>query len=242
VRQELRYFFYHEATRLGINLDKTQLEKFSIYLSFLIQEGKKINITHIHEERDIIIKHFLDSLSWIKLVKLFFNVSVCDVGSGAGFPGIPCKIYYPEMALTVIDSRRKCINFLYKLKNKLGCEFEILEGRVEIYGQSSLYREKYDIVVSRAVAKLGIIAEYCLPLVKVNGVFIVLKGKDIEKELKEAEKGIHILGGYVDKVEKISLISEEDRCLVKIIKREQTPPIYPRRPGVPEKKPLNIYS
>jgi len=262
---------------MGITLSKTQIEQFSSYLALLVQEAQRVNITGIRDEGEIITRHFLDSLSCAIAVKLTPGMRVLDVGSGAGFPGVPLKIYAPEIQLTVMDSSQKHLNFLYKLRGILrdnlsdssstgfqpvcrqdACAtFEILEGRAEEYGQSEEHREAYDLVVSRAVAKMNILAEYCLPLVKIgvspsgggstsgSGYFIAMKGPTGEIEARDAEPVIQMLGGEIDDIKDVvlpdggSTSGSSKRMLIKVLKIRQTPAEYPRRTGVPEKKPLN---
>ncbi|MFH1098099.1 MAG: 16S rRNA (guanine(527)-N(7))-methyltransferase RsmG [Candidatus Desantisbacteria bacterium] len=233
-----------EASLMGITLNETHVEQFVSYLALLMQESQKVNITAVREKKEIVIKHFLDSLSCGMAVQLTPGMRVLDVGSGAGFPGVPLKIYSPEIILTVMDASRKHIDFLYKLRSKINCEFEILEGRVEEYGQTSQYRESYDLVVSRAVAQLAILAEYCLPMIKTGGVFIAMKGQTGGIEAKDVEHVIQMLGGEIDGLESVVLpdggspSGSSKRTLIKVLKVRQTPSKYPRRSGVPERKPL----
>ncbi|MBU1753251.1 16S rRNA (guanine(527)-N(7))-methyltransferase RsmG [bacterium] len=247
------------SSMMGIALNKTQIDQFMSYLALLVQEAQRVNITGIRDEEEIITKHFLDSLSCVMAMKLTPDMKVLDVGSGAGFPGVPLKIYAPEIQLTVLDSSQKHLNFLYKLRGSpsINCEFEILEGRAEEYGQSEEHREAYDLVVSRAVAKMNILAEYCLPLVKIgvspsgggstsgSGYFIAMKGPTGEIEARDAEPVIQMLGGEIDDIKDVvlpdggSTSGSSKRMLIKVLKIRQTPAEYPRRTGVPEKKPLN---
>lgn len=226
------------ALMMGLALSKTQMEQFSLYLALLTQESQRVNVTAIREEREIVIKHFLDSLSCVMAVRLTRGMRVLDVGSGAGFPGVPLKIYLPEIMLTVMDASQKHIGFLYKLRASIGCDFEILEGRIEEYGQASQCRETYDLVVSRAVAQLAILAEYCLPMVKIGGIFLSMQGIKAKEGLQEAEQAISLLGGEIDGLENVILPDGSKRTLVKVLKVQQTPAKYPRRSGVPERKPI----
>jgi len=232
------------AGQMGIALSKTQIEQFMSYLALLVQVVQQVNITGIHDEEEIITRHFLDSLSCVMAVNLIPGMRVLDVGSGAGFPGVPLKIYSPEIRLTVVDASQKHLNFLYKLRSKLNCEFEILDGRAEEYGQFKEHREAYDLVVSRAVAKMNILAEYCLPLVKINGYFLAMKGQAGEIEARDAEPVIQMLGGEIEDVSAVVLpdggipSGSSKRVLIRVVKTKQTPAEYPRRTGVPEKKPL----
>ncbi len=232
------------ADQMGIALSKTHIEQFMSYLALLVQEAQRVNITGIRNEKEIITKHFLDSLSCIAAINLTPGMRVLDVGSGAGFPGVPLKIYAPEIQLTVMDSSQKHLNFLYTLRGKLkeipsaNCEFEILEKRAEECGQSEGHREAYDLVVSRAVAKMSILTEYCLPLVKINGYFLAMKGQAGEIEVSEAKHVIQMLGGEIDACKDVVLPDGSKRLLLKVLKVRQTPVEYPRRAGVPERRPL----
>ncbi len=247
------------ADQMGISLSKTQIDQFMSFLALLVQEAQKVNISGIRDEEEIITRHFLDSLSCVMAVNLTPGMRVLDVGSGAGFPGVPLKIYSPEIQLTVLDASQKHLNFLYSLRGKLretsfvDCdEFEILEGRAEGYGQSKEHREEYDLVVSRAVAKINILAEYCLPLVKINGYFLAMKGATGEIEAMDSEPVVQMLGGEIEAVRGLVFPDREsssgrgspsgssNRTLIKILKARQTPVEYPRRIGVPERKPLGI--
>ncbi len=232
-----------EAEQMGIALSKTHVDQLMSYLSLLVQEAQRVNITGIRNEQEIITKHFLDSLSCVLAVNLIPGTKVLDVGSGAGFPGVPLKIYSPEIQLTVLDASQKHLNFLYTLRGKLrdSCEFEIfeiLEGRAEDCGQSEEHREAYDLVTSRAVAKMNILSEYCLPFVKINGCFLAMKGQTGEIEAREAEPVIQMLGGEIEALKGVVLPDGSKRVLIKVLKVRQTPIEYPRRTGVPEKKPL----
>lgn len=232
------------AAQMGLALSTTHVERFMSYLALLAQEAQRVNITGIRDEKEIIIKHFLDSLSCKMVVNLTPGMKVLDVGSGAGLPGVPLKIYAPEIQLTVMDASQKHLNFLYKLRGKMreissiDCNFEILEGRAEECGQSKEHREAYDLVVSRAVAKMSTLTEYCLPLVKINGYFLAMKGQTGASEARDAESVIQMLGGEIDAFKDIILPDNSKRMLIKVLKIRQTPIEYPRRTGVPEKKPL----
>jgi len=224
---------------LRITLNNSQISLFSIYLNTLKVYNQKCHITGIKSSQDIIIKHFLDSLT----CSLGFNpangVNIIDIGTGAGFPGVPLKICYPEIKLTLLDSSEKHIEFLYHLKKQLQIEFEILLGRNEDFGRREEYRERYDLVVARAVAKLNTLVEWALPFLKTGGIFISLKGVEIKDELIQAQNAINILGGKLKEQIQITLpIVHEGRNLVIIEKITSTPLEYPRRPGIPKRKPL----
>ncbi len=200
---------------------------------------KKINLTSITDDVEMAEKHFFDSIIMSKFINLN-NKSVIDVGTGAGFPGLPLKINDPTIKLTLLDSLNKRIQFLEKVGSVLGLSnVAYLHGRAEDYASQADHREKYDVATSRAVAKLNVLSEYCLPYVKVGGTFVALKGKDYKNELKDSEKAIHILGGKVEKIESYYLENDDStHYLVFIKKIKKTPFKYPRQAGKPTKKPL----
>ncbi|AOT73109.1 16S rRNA (guanine(527)-N(7))-methyltransferase RsmG [Geosporobacter ferrireducens] len=225
---------------LGIELTEQQGQQLVKYKELLLEWNEKINLTAITEEKDVMIKHFLDSLSCVKASPLKNEVKIIDVGTGAGFPGIPLKVYYTDIQLTLLDSLNKRIHFLQAVCETLGLKsVEFLHGRAEDYGNNKNYRERYDVAVARAVAELNSLAEYCIPFVKIGGFFIAQKGPNIEEEMKRAEKAIEILGGKI--VEKIDIplpFSEITHNIVIIKKIKQTPTKYPRKAGTPTKNPL----
>lgn len=227
------------AGELGVTLNNSQIRLFSIYLKTLKIYNQEVHITGIKTSQEIIIKHFLDSLT----CSLGFNpangMKIIDIGTGAGFPGLPLKICYPEINLTLLDSSEKHIEFLYRLQSHLQLKFEILSGRAEDFGKNEEYRERYDLVLARAVAKLNTLVECALPFLKIGGVFISQKGLDIKDELIQTQKAIDILGGRLKEERRITLpIVHENKNLVIIEKIKSTPLNYPRRAGVPERKPL----
>ncbi len=208
---------------------------FEIYYNELIDYNTKVNLTAITEKEEVFIKHFYDSCLAYDCIPQ--NAKVVDIGTGAGFPGLPLKIVRPDIDLTLVDSLNKRIIFLNQLKQKLNINYLTFHSRAEDFCIS--YREKYDVSVSRAVAKLNTLAEYCLPLVKVGGLFIAYKGGDVEEELKESANALKILGGQVIKTEKISLPSNlGQRSLIIIKKIKNTPNKYPRNKSLPKLKPL----
>lgn len=231
---------YEGSKELGLNLNDIQISQLLNYKEILIEWNKKINLTAIVKEEDILIKHFLDSLSCVKLSHFKNNIKIIDVGTGAGFPGIPIHIYYPNIKITLLDSLQKRINFLQEVYKSINLEnIQFVHGRAEDYGSNGNYREKYDIAVARAVAELRVLSEYCLPFVKVGGYFICQKGPNVEGELEKSEKALSILGGEV--VEKIDVklpFRDIHHNIVVIKKTKQTPTKYPRKAGTPTKKPL----
>lgn len=227
------------AKELGITLNNSQIKLFFIYLNTLKIYAQEVNITGIRTSREIIIKHFLDSLTCSLGFNLVNGMNIIDIGTGAGFPGLPLKICYPEIKLTLLDSSEKQVEFLYRLKKELQIEFEILLGRAEDFGRKEEYRQRYDLVVARAVAKLNTLVEWALPFLKIGGLFISQKGLDIKDELVQAHKSIDILGGEFKAQRRITLpILHEDKNLVIIEKIKSTPANYPRRAGIPKRKPL----
>jgi len=236
----LRKLLLDGCQEIGITLKEEQIESFMTYLTFLQQKSQEMNLTAIQEGEEIIIKHFLDSLTSLKALELQPGAKLIDIGTGAGFPGVPLKIVFPELQLSLLDSLKKRVGFLEDLCLKLRLKgVEFIHGRAEDFGQNTAYREKFDYVVSRAVAELGVLAEYCLPLVKVGGHFLALKGPLAGEELTKGKKALQILGGEVEKVITLNLpLREDKRNLVLIKKNKITPKQYPRKAGTPQKKPL----
>ncbi|MCK8826844.1 16S rRNA (guanine(527)-N(7))-methyltransferase RsmG [Natroniella acetigena] len=228
------------AQQLGVELTEEQIDKFIDYLEILQEWNQKMNLTALDTAREIIVKHFLDSLTCLVELDLTGREKVIDVGTGAGFPGVPLKIIYPQLKLTLLDSLRKRTNFLKQLCYKLNLEgIEFIHGRAEDYGQDQNYREQYDYVVARAVASLNILVEYTLPFARINGRLIAQKGSEAEQEVIESQQAVQSLGGAIFDLRKVNLpYSEAERHLVVIDKMAQTPVQYPRRAGKPKKSPL----
>lgn len=225
----------------NINLSDKQIDQFLRYYELLIEWNDKINLTAITEKQDVLKKHFLDSLSLIKCTDESLNgKKLLDMGTGAGFPGIPLKIVFPELKVTLVDSLNKRVDFLNVVISELGLEnIEAIHSRAEDLAKDILYREKYDFVVSRAVANLATLSEYCIPFVKIGGYFIPYKSENAMDEIDNSRNAIGILGGK--KPEAISFIlpnSDLKRVNVKILKIKSTPSAYPRKAGTPTKKPL----
>lgn len=238
---EKEKFFYeleNQASKIDINLTQNHLNKFYSYMNLLIDWNTKINLTAITEPEEIIKKHFIDSLTISKYIEN--NSKLIDVGTGAGFPGIPIKIYKEDVKVSLLDALNKRLNFLNEVieENKLE-NIETLHFRAEEIGRNKKFREKYDIATSRAVAQLNILAEYLLPLVKIGGKCICMKGSNIQEEIELSKKAINLLGGEIEKVEEFILpYSDINRSIIIIRKVNKTPEKYPRKPGTPAKEPI----
>lgn len=232
--------FTEELANLGIELNEHQKEQFDQYYELLVEWNKVMNLTGITGYEEVNLKHFTDSLS-IERVKDMHQVqSVIDIGTGAGFPGIPLKIVYPELEVVLLDSLNKRIKFLDEVIRTLGLEkIRTIHGRAEDFAKKKEYREQFDLCVSRAVANLSTLSEYCLPFVAVNGSFVSYKSGDSEEEIHQAKHAISLLGGKVKNVDKFQLPGTDmGRALVEIKKTKQTPGKYPRKAGLPAKEPL----
>jgi 16S rRNA (guanine527-N7)-methyltransferase len=233
------------AEQFHITLTDTQLEQFRIYYDMLIEKNKVMNLTAITEKDEVILKHFADSLAVFSSVKACScwttqTVSLIDIGTGAGFPGIPLKIAFPKLQVTLFDSLNKRINFLNEVISALELTgITALHGRAEEGGRNKALREQFDFAVSRAVANLSTLSEYCLPFVKTGGYFISYKAADIAEEQKQAQNAIRTLGGKLLEVPQILLPdSDIGRSFVTIQKVKATPKAYPRKPGTATRQPL----
>lgn len=232
--------FKKDLKALNIELNDKQIEQFILYYEMLIEWNSFINLTAITEFDAVMKKHFIDSISLIKAFDVSKSINVIDVGTGAGFPGLALKIAYPKLKITLLDSLNKRIQFLEEVINKLELnEINTIHGRAEDFAKKDDHREKYDLCVSRAVANLATLSEYCLPYVKLNGYFISYKSEKISEELMNAEKAIKLLGGEIKNQIEFSL-PETDiyRNLVVIKKIANTPKKYPRKAGLPSREPL----
>ncbi len=233
--------FRKELMKVGIDLSDGQMNQFKLYYELLVEWNEKINLTAITELEEVYLKHFYDSITLATTLDLGEQgYSFCDVGAGAGFPSIPIKIVYPELNVSIVDSLNKRIKFLSLLCDQLNLSnVNLYHDRAETFGQNKKHREAYDIVTARAVARLNVLSELCIPLVKKNGKFLALKAAKSEEEVLESKKAIAILGGkLVEEIEVSLPFSEDKRYIVVIDKKKETPNKYPRKPGTPNKKPL----
>lgn len=233
--------YLKDATeKYGISLSDEQLDQFDKYYQLLVEWNEKINLTAITEPREVAIKHMVDSLSCWQADLFEDGIAVIDVGTGAGFPGIPLKIYRPDIKLILLDSLNKRIKFLQTVVDELGLkDVKCIHARAEEAARNKALREKFDLVVSRAVARLPVLAEYCLPFVKTGGIFAALKGMKFAEEATDAKNALSVLGGSQPECVAIKLPYLEDKRAVIYIKKEKsTPKAYPRKAGTPDKNPL----
>ncbi len=237
-KEEFKKVFMEYAKKINIDINEEQINKFYDYMNLLIEWNKKINLTAITDYNEIILKHFVDSLTINKCIKE--NNYVVDIGTGAGFPGIPLKIIRDDIKIVLVDSLNKRINFLNEVIKKLNLKnIETVHARAEEFGRNKKYRQKFDIATSRAVANLSTLSEYMIPLVKINGRCICMKGKEIKEELKDSLNAIKVLGGKVENVEEFELADNDiNRSIIYILKEKDTPNKYPRKAGTPSKDPI----
>lgn len=226
---------------LGITLDENQKKQFTDFYEYLVEKNKVMNLTGITEFQEVLIKHFLDSLACVKAVDTSRIKRIMDIGTGAGFPGVPLKIAFPHLETCLLDSLKKRVNFLEETFQMLKLEnITAIHGRAEEYAKNKQYRETYDLCVSRAVSNLATLSEYCLPYVKTGGYFISYKSGTVQEEVEQAQKAVKILGGKIQDVVYFQLPdSEIQRSLVVIEKIKATLGRYPRKAGTPLKEPLS---
>lgn len=223
---------------LNIELSEEQMKQFLTYYEMLVETNKVMNLTAITEFDEVVEKHFLDSLSLVKVCDLSKEIRILDLGTGAGFPGIPLKIAFPELEIVLADSLNKRINFLNQVVEALGLKkITTVHGRAEEMARNKEYRECFDLCVSRAVANLSTLSEYCMPFVKIGGSFISYKSGEVDEEVVNAKHAIFLLGGKAKEVYKFDLY-EQKRSFVTIEKKKGTPKAYPRKAGTPSKQPL----
>lgn len=226
-------------SELNIEINDEQIELFRRYYDLLLYWNNKFNLTSITEKEDVLIKHFADSIALLNYVDLT-GCTLVDIGSGAGFPGIPLKIMCSSCKVVLLDSLNKRIGFLNNVIKDLGLsEIIAVHGRAEDLARDQIYREKFDYATSRAVANLSTLSEYCLPFVKIGGYFISYKSGDVDSELNDSSNAFSTLGGIIDHVHKFCIPNTEyDRSFVIVKKTNKSPGVYPRKAGIPSKKPL----
>lgn len=234
----MKYDFTKFRNSIGIELTNSQLNAFETYYDMLIDRNKVMNLTAITEFDEVMDKHFLDSVYLFRSIELKADYKLIDIGTGAGFPGIPLKIVFPELKITLLDSLNKRVGFLNDVIDELNLnDIEAIHGRAEDIARDKTYRASYDIAVSRAVANLSTLSEYCLPFVKIGGKFVSYKSGDCADEVDNAKAAIHLLGGKINKIDEFSY-SNNSRSFIVIDKVMNTSNKYPRKAGLPSKKPL----
>lgn len=237
MKEEISYII-EEIGRVGVDISEIQAEQFYDYYELLVERNKVMNLTAITDFKEVVKKHFADSLTLLRIHNMDEVRNMIDVGTGAGFPGIPLKIVCPDVKLTLLDSLGKRVKFLEDVAGKLDLRgVECVHSRTEDLAGNSYYREQYDLVTARAVAAMNVLSEYCLPYVKIGGVFAAYKSGTIEEELAAAERAISVLGGKVRATEKFQL-DDMGRSIVLIEKTRKTPKSYPRKAGTPSRSPI----
>lgn len=236
--EEFEKFFLEEIKKNNIIVEESNIELFYKYMVYIIQWNSKINLTAITNEKEFVVKHFIDSLTVNKYIEK--GSKIIDIGTGAGFPGIPLKICNKESRVTLIDSVNKKLNVIKNISEELMLEdLEIIHTRAEDLANKEKYREKFDIATTRAVSNLTTLVEYMLPFLRIGGIAICMKGPNFETELEESKKAISVLGGKVEKIETIDINKELERNIVIIRKIKKTPDKYPRSQGKALKEPIN---
>lgn len=228
------------AQDFSYTLSEQQLEQFALYYQQLVETNRSLNLTAITEESEVYLKHFYDSLSLLKVHSFASINNLIDIGTGAGFPGIPLKILFPDLKVVLLDSLRKRVDFLQEVVKRLSLSnVEVIHGRAEDWARKQAYREQFDLAVARAVARLTPLAEYCLPFVKIGGRFIAMKGSQVMEEVDEATHALRVLGHAKLSLTPLTLPEQKgDRHLLVIEKHQHTPRKYPRKAGLPTKQPL----
>ena len=229
-----------KAEEMGLLLSQRQLKQFDLFYQMMVEKNKVMNLTAITEEDQVISKHFLDSLSCAKVMDMGQVHSIIDIGTGAGFPGIPLKIAYPEIEFVLLDSLQKRIRFLNEVIDALGLDkISAVHGRAEDLARDKNHRARYDLCVSRAVANLSTLTEYCIPFVRTNGYFVSYKSQKGQEEIQSAENCLKVLGCKIEEQKHFQLDGDDsERLLIKIRKCKGTPKLYPRKAGVPSRSPL----
>lgn len=224
--------------KMNVQISEETYVLFQQYYEMLVSWNEKMNLTAITEPEEVAVKHFADSLSVLPFLPEKEDLKFIDIGTGAGFPGIPLQIVRKKLDLTLLDSLNKRVNFLKEVCRTLGLKAEFIHSRAEEFSRNKIFREKYDVAASRAVAQMGILCEYCLPYVKKGGLFIAMKGPGVKDELEQSKKGMEVLGGKVIQMKEFSLPDQSKRTLVVIEKVKETPKQYPRQSGKIKNNPL----
>lgn len=224
----------------GLEFNEKKYDQFMKYKELIKEWNEKVNLTAIKEDEEIVKKHFIDSMKVFKFQQLKNAKNIIDIGTGGGFPGIPMKIIKPDINIVLLDSLNKRINFLNEVIKEIQLDnIKTIHGRAEDFAQDTKYREKFDVAVSRAVANLTVLSEFCIPYVKVGGYFVAMKGPAVEEEIKQSKNAIRMLGGRVEHIEKVQIEdSDFNHNLVIIKKIAKTPKVYPRKAGMVSKNPL----
>lgn len=232
--------FQSSLAEKGISLSQQQMDQFELYFKLLVEWNEKMNLTSITDKNDVYLKHFYDSISAAFYFDFSKPLSICDVGAGAGFPSIPLNICFPHLKVSIVDSLQKRITFLSHLSKELGLNsVQLFHDRAETFGQNKQVRETYDVVTARAVARLSVLSELCIPLAKKEGYFIAMKGAAAQEELEAGKKAVTVLGGNVQEIHSFELpLEESERTILIIEKEKSTPKKYPRKPGTPNKLPI----
>lgn len=233
-----RQLLFAEAKNIGIELDSLAIDRFDTYAEMLVETNKTLNLTAITEPTEIIYKHFIDCLMLLTVVDIENGAKVLDVGTGAGFPGVVLLIARPDLKITLMDGTNKRLNFIASVLDKIGLEAEILHSRAELAGKEENYREKFDLVTSRAVANMNVLSEYCLPFVKVGGIFAPMKSVKTDEETNSAKGAVKLLGGKIREIKRFNVKNCGERAVIITEKISQTPPKYPRASAQINKKPL----
>ncbi|MBM7552198.1 16S rRNA (guanine(527)-N(7))-methyltransferase RsmG [Thalassobacillus pellis] len=235
-----KHTFLNALKEKGIELTDKQQEQFRHYFEILVEWNEKMNLTAITDEEGVYLKHFYDSITAAFYHDFSEPITICDVGAGAGFPSLPLKIVFPELKVTIVDSLKKRITFLNHLAHELELDdVAFYHDRAESFGKNVKFRENYDLVMARAVARMSVLSELCLPLVKKGGLFLAMKGPNLSEELEDAKPAIQTVGGDVKQVYTFELPEENSERNIAIIeKRRKTPKKYPRKAGVPNKSPI----
>ncbi|OMP66399.1 16S rRNA (guanine(527)-N(7))-methyltransferase RsmG [Domibacillus epiphyticus] len=232
--------FQSQLAEKGITLSEEQMKQFQRYYEVLVEWNEKMNLTAITDQEDVYVKHFFDSLTAAMHTDLTKPFRICDIGAGAGFPSIPLKIAFPQLDVTIIDSLNKRITFLNHLASELKLKnVHFVHGRAEEMGQKSEHRGQYDIVTARAVARMSVLSELCLPFVKTGGKFVAMKAASAAEEMEAAAKAINVLGGKTENIFSFRLpVEDSERTIIVVRKEKETPKKYPRKPGTPNKTPI----